>query len=61
MILRARAFRKSIGGGLRQSGILAAAGLVALEQIVPQLSEDHRIAKWIGLELSKIPQISVEH
>jgi threonine aldolase len=38
---RARRIRKLVGGGLRQAGILAAAGLVALERMIPRLQEDH--------------------
>ncbi|XP_055381134.1 uncharacterized protein LOC129611806 [Condylostylus longicornis] len=41
-IKEARRLRKALGGGMRQVGILAAAGLVALKEIVPQLSEHHR-------------------
>lgn len=38
---RARRLRKALGGGMRQVGILAAAGLYALDEIVPKLGEDH--------------------
>lgn len=38
---RARRLRKALGGGMRQVGILAAAGLYALNEIVPKLGEDH--------------------
>src|SRR5204862_1121431 len=38
---RARAFRRMVGGGMRQAGIMAAAGLVALERMVDRLAEDH--------------------
>jgi len=41
---RARHFRKSLGGGMRQAGILAAAGLIALEEMPARLEEDHRNA-----------------
>jgi len=41
---RARHFRKSLGGGMRQGGILAAAGLIALEEMPARLEEDHRNA-----------------
>lgn len=41
-ITEARRVRKSLGGGMRQAGILAAAGLVALDEIVPKLGDDHR-------------------
>jgi threonine aldolase len=60
MIDKVRKLRKSIGGGLRQAGILAAAGVVALKEMIEPLKDDHRIAKYIGEELSKIKYIKVE-
>jgi threonine aldolase len=45
MIQRARAFRKGLGGGMRQAGVLAAAGLIALEQMPSRLHEDHANAR----------------
>jgi threonine aldolase len=56
---KARKKRKLLGGGLRQSGILAAAGLVALTEMLPQLKIDHENAIVLGEELSKIPGIVV--
>ncbi|MBW9144420.1 low-specificity L-threonine aldolase [Clostridium sp. CM028] len=56
---KARKKRKVLGGGLRQSGILAAAGLVALCEMIPQLKIDHKNAIVLGEELSKIPGIVV--
>jgi len=44
-VARARAYRRMVGGGMRQAGIMAAAGLVALERMVDRLIEDHRRAK----------------
>jgi threonine aldolase len=44
-ILRARRWRKMLGGGMRQAGIVAAAGIYALERMVDQLAEDHRHAR----------------
>ncbi len=44
-IARARRARKLVGGGMRQAGILAAAGIVALEEMRPRLAEDHRRAR----------------
>ena len=44
-IERARAYRRMVGGGMRQAGIMAAAGLVALERMVDRLADDHRLAK----------------
>lgn len=47
-IEQAHRIRKSLGGGMRQVGILAAAGIVALEEIVPKLGDDHRRMKKIA-------------
>jgi threonine aldolase len=51
---RARAFRRMVGGGMRQAGIMAAAGLVALEHMVDRLAEDHSRAKRIAEGLHAI-------
>jgi threonine aldolase len=56
---KARKGRKLMGGGLRQAGFLAAAGLVALKKMVLRLKEDHENAILLGQELSKIPGIKV--
>lgn len=53
-IQRARKNRKLMGGGLRQAGILAAAGIVALTEMVPQLSEDHKNARYLADRLEEI-------
>ncbi|MBM3164175.1 MAG: aminotransferase class I/II-fold pyridoxal phosphate-dependent enzyme [Bacteroidetes bacterium] len=47
-IEKARRFRKVLGGGMRQAGILAAAGIYALENNISRLHEDHRRAKLLG-------------
>jgi threonine aldolase len=47
-IARARAFRKALGGGMRQAGILAAAGLIALEEMPSRLHEDHANARLLA-------------
>ncbi|TES91683.1 MAG: low-specificity L-threonine aldolase [Anaerolineales bacterium] len=47
--------RKQLGGGMRQAGILAAAGIVALDQMTDRLGEDHRRAEELWKGLSKIP------
>ena len=49
---RARRIRKQLGGGMRQAGILAAAGIVALEEMVDRLVEDHRRARWLAQGLA---------
>ncbi len=53
-IHRARTFRRMVGGGLRQAGIMAAAGIVALEQGIPRLEEDHLTAQMIWQQLRDI-------
>jgi threonine aldolase len=45
---RARLFRKALGGGMRQAGVLAAAGLVALEEMPARLGEDHANARLLA-------------
>ena len=52
-IERARRARKLLGGGMRQAGILAAAGLVALDTLVPRLAEDHANARLLGEALAR--------
>jgi len=59
-IHRARRVRKSLGGGMRQAGVLAAAGLVALNQMVSRLADDHRHACMLAEGLAQIPGIRVE-
>jgi threonine aldolase len=52
-ITEARRIRKLLGGGMRQAGVLAAAGLVALETLVPRLAEDHANARLLGEGLAR--------
>lgn len=58
---RARKGRKLMGGGLRQAGFLAAAGLIALKEMRARLTEDHENALILADELSKIPGIKVNY
>jgi threonine aldolase len=58
-IHRARRTRKQLGGGMRQAGILAAAGIVALETMVDRLEEDHQRAQLLADILRDIPNIHV--
>ncbi len=51
---RARLYRKRLGGGMRQAGILAAAGLIALEEMPQRLEEDHENAKFLAAGLQAI-------
>jgi len=57
---QARRLRKMLGGGMRQVGILAAAGVVALETMVDRLAEDHARAKVLANRLSQLPHIEFE-
>ncbi len=59
LIEEARYWRKRLGGGMRQSGFLAACGLYALENNVDRLAEDHARAKRIAEAISGLPGISV--
>ncbi len=59
-ITRAHRIRKQLGGGMRQAGILAAAGIVAMESMVDRLTEDHARASRLGRGLEKIPGITLE-
>lgn len=59
-IERARKMRKILGGGMRQAGIIAAPGLIALENMVDRLEEDHRNAALLAEGLANIDGISVD-
>ncbi|MCJ7531785.1 MAG: low-specificity L-threonine aldolase [Anaerolineales bacterium] len=59
-IKRAKRLRKQLGGGMRQAGVLAAAGIVALETMVDRLAEDHLRAKRLAHQLAKIPGLTLE-
>ncbi|HHQ4521028.1 TPA: low-specificity L-threonine aldolase [Aeromonas veronii] len=59
-IARARRLRKMLGGGMRQAGILAQAGLFALEQHVTRLADDHRRAKRLAEGLAAMPGIELD-
>lgn len=59
-IKMARIYRKSLGGGMRQAGILAAAGLIALEQGPKRLHEDHANARFLAERLAKIRGIQLD-
>jgi threonine aldolase len=56
---RARKFRKMLGGGMRQAGVIAAAGIVALETMIDRLAEDHANAKRLGEGLGGIKGITL--
>ena len=57
---KARKWRKMVGGGMRQAGIIAAAGIVALESMIDRLAEDHATARKLARSLSRIPGISID-
>jgi threonine aldolase len=59
-IARGRLYRKRLGGGMRQAGVLAAAALIALEETPKRLAEDHCNAKFLAEGLSRIPGIAVD-
>ncbi|WP_434471493.1 low-specificity L-threonine aldolase [Aeromonas veronii] len=59
-IARAHRLRKMLGGGMRQAGILAQAGLFALEQHVTRLADDHRRAKRLAEGLAALPGIELD-
>jgi threonine aldolase len=59
-IRRAHRMRKLLGGGMRQAGIIAAAGIVALEQMIDRLAEDHEHCKQLAYGLADYPQIDID-
>jgi len=59
-IADARRKRKVMGGGLRQAGVLAAAGLIALKDMAGRLGTDHRNAKLLAAKLAAIPGVSAD-
>ncbi len=59
LIGRARRWRKMVGGGMRQAGLLAAAGIYALRTNVDRLLEDHENARVLAQGLSNIPQVKL--
>lgn len=59
-IRRAHRVRKLLGGGMRQAGILAAAGIIALEQMTGRLFEDHEHCKQLAYGLADFPQVQID-
>jgi threonine aldolase len=57
---KARRVRKMLGGGMRQAGIIAAAGIVALETMVDRLAEDHANARTLAEGLAKLPGLTID-
>lgn len=59
-IAYSRRLRKALGGGMRQVGVLAAAGLVAMEKMVDRLADDHRLAKKLAEGIARFPEIKLD-
>lgn len=59
-VAEAKRIRKSLGGGMRQTGIIAAAGIVALDEMRERLAEDHANARLFADEISKVPGIEID-
>jgi threonine aldolase len=59
-IEHARRMRKMLGGGMRQAGVLAAAGLISLNEMVERLAEDHRNARRLAEGLQGLPGIEID-
>lgn len=59
-IAKAHRVRKQLGGGMRQAGVLAAAGIMALEEMVDRLSEDHQHARLLADGLQEVPGIRLD-
>jgi threonine aldolase len=60
LMRRGRLYRKRLGGGMRQAGVLAAAGLIALEEHPRRLASDHANARFLAQALAQIPAIKVD-
>jgi threonine aldolase len=60
LIAKGRLYRKRLGGGMRQVGVLAAAGLIALEDTPKRLHDDHGNAKFLAEGLARIPGIQID-
>ena len=59
-VARARRWRKALGGGMRQAGVLAAAGLVAVRRMRSRLSEDHANARYLASALADVRGVRVD-
>jgi threonine aldolase len=59
-IEEAKRWRKRLGGGMRQVGVLAAAGLIALDKMVDRLAEDHANARTLGEGLAELPGVKCD-
>src|SRR5215475_7462170 len=59
-VARARRWRKMLGGGMRQAGVIAAAGVIALERMVDRLAEDHANARALAEALARLPGLAID-
>lgn len=59
-VARARRIRKMVGGGMRQAGVIAAAGIVALTEMVERLAEDHHTARLLAEGLADLPGLDLD-
>ena len=57
---KARKWRKMLGGGMRQAGVIAAAGIVAIQKMVSRLAEDHASARRLADGLARIPGFAIQ-
>jgi threonine aldolase len=60
VIDEARTYRKALGGGMRQAGVIAAAGLIALDEGPKRLHEDHANARLLAEAVAQVPGISID-
>ena len=56
----ARLLRKRLGGGMRQAGVLAAAGLIAMNDTPQHLGQDHRNAQYLAHQIAKMPGVALD-
>lgn len=59
-IERARKWRKMLGGGMRQTGVIAAAGILAIQKMVSRLAQDHANARRLAYGLANLPDIIIQ-
>ena len=59
-VAEARATRKLLGGGMRQAGVLAACGIIAITEMAKRLGEDHVNARWLAERLAELPGLDVD-
>jgi threonine aldolase len=57
---QARIYRKALGGGMRQAGIIAAAGLIALEKMPARLGDDHANARFLAEGVAELPAVKID-